>query len=80
MEKHITQNLTFVTVPFGRRRCHHNGLRIDHFVENVEVMRGQFSASTIIGLNLQSDFETLKQNCQVLIVVCRSLSLGVAPE
>lgn len=37
------------------------GLRIDHFVENVEVMRGQFSASTIIGLNLQSDFETLRQ-------------------
>ena len=37
------------------------GLHIDAFVENVQAMRGQFSASTIIGLNLQSDFETLQQ-------------------
>ncbi len=36
------------------------GLQIDAFVENVQTMRGQFSASTIIGLNLQSDFETLR--------------------
>ena len=37
------------------------GLHIDAFVDNVKIMRGQFSASTIIGLNLQSDFETLQQ-------------------
>ena len=37
------------------------GLSMDALVESVQTMRGQFSASTIIGLNLQSDFETLRQ-------------------
>jgi diguanylate cyclase (GGDEF)-like protein len=36
------------------------GLKPDRFTDNVVLLRGQFSSSTIIGLNLSSDFETLK--------------------
>jgi diguanylate cyclase (GGDEF)-like protein len=34
---------------------------VDRFCEQVEFLRGQFASSTVIGLNLQSDFETLKR-------------------
>jgi diguanylate cyclase (GGDEF)-like protein len=36
------------------------GLALERFSDNVQSLRGQFASSTIIGLNLQSDFETLK--------------------
>ena len=38
------------------------GLALADFVDRVQSLRGQFSASTIMGVNLDSDFESLQQS------------------